>query len=243
MNRMWKTMILITIGAILVSCGQPVTEAPQAEAAAEETGPDPTVVDAEHYKVEFENDQVRVLRINYGPGEASVMHFHPDSVAVFLTDHHISFERPDGSSEEVQMGAGEHIYSPAEQHLPTNLGDGPLELILVELKSPGAATSGESGPDSTVVDQDHYKVEFENDQVRVLRINYGPGEASVMHYHPESVAVFLADHHVSFEKPDGSTEEAQIGAGVHSYAPAEQHLPTNVGEEPLELILVELKGS
>ena len=28
---------------------------------------DPVIVDSNHYKVEFENDQVRVLRIKYGP--------------------------------------------------------------------------------------------------------------------------------------------------------------------------------
>ena len=136
MKRMWKTVILIAIGAAVVSCGQPETEGPTAEPVlvVEATGPDPTVVDADHYKVEFENDQVRILRIAYGPGETSVMHHHPERVAVFLTDHHVSFEGPDGSSEEVQVGAGEHIYGTAEQHLPTNLGDEPLELILVELK-------------------------------------------------------------------------------------------------------------
>lgn len=30
------------------------------------TGPDPVIVDSEHYTVEFENDKVRVLRIKYG---------------------------------------------------------------------------------------------------------------------------------------------------------------------------------
>ena len=47
---------------------------------------DAVKVDSKHYKVEFENDQVRVLRITYGPGEKSVMHEHPDAYAVFLTD-------------------------------------------------------------------------------------------------------------------------------------------------------------
>src|ERR1035437_1038313 len=47
---------------------------------------DPVKVDPKHYKVEFENAQVRVLRITYGPHEKSVMHSHPASVAVFLTD-------------------------------------------------------------------------------------------------------------------------------------------------------------
>ncbi len=145
MNRPFGTLLVIALALVaLVSCGHHASDEPDAAAEAAEpdsgaakapeTGPDPTVVDADHYTVEFENDQVRILRIAYGPGETSVMHNHPESVAVFLTDHHVSFEGPDGSSEEVQVEAGEHKYGPAEQHLPTNLGDEPFELILVELK-------------------------------------------------------------------------------------------------------------
>src|SRR5260370_33394205 len=46
---------------------------------------DPIKVDAKHYKVEFENEQVRALRITYGPHEKSAMHHHPANVAGFLT--------------------------------------------------------------------------------------------------------------------------------------------------------------
>ena len=38
---------------------------------------DPAKVDPKHYRVEFENEHVRVVRINYGPHEKSVMHYHP----------------------------------------------------------------------------------------------------------------------------------------------------------------------
>jgi hypothetical protein len=38
---------------------------------------DPVRVDPKHYKVEFENEKVRVLRIKYGSHEKSVMHGHP----------------------------------------------------------------------------------------------------------------------------------------------------------------------
>ena len=57
---------------------------------------DPVKVDPKHYKVEFENAQVRVLRIHYGPGEKSVTHAHPNSVAVFLKDMHSKFDLADG---------------------------------------------------------------------------------------------------------------------------------------------------
>jgi hypothetical protein len=55
---------------------------------------DPVRVDPQHYTVEFENDQVRVLRIRYGPHEKSVMHGHPAGLAVFLADTRGKFQTP-----------------------------------------------------------------------------------------------------------------------------------------------------
>jgi quercetin dioxygenase-like cupin family protein len=101
---------------------------------------DPVKVDGNHYKVEFENDQVRVLRIKVGPKEKSIMHQHPDAVAIFLTDVNGKFTFPDGKSEAVTSKAGDARWTPAITHLPENAGDQPFEVILVELKSKPAAT-------------------------------------------------------------------------------------------------------
>jgi len=98
-------------------------------------GQDPTVVDGKHYTVEFENDQVRVLRINYAPGEESVMHEHPNGVAVFLTDGDTEMKLGDGTTIEDIRKSGEASWAPAGKHLPKNIGDNRSELILVELKS------------------------------------------------------------------------------------------------------------
>ena len=95
---------------------------------------DPLKVDPKHYKVEFENDRVRVLRITYGPREKSVMHGHPATVAVFLTENRARFTFPDGRTEERSWTPGQTMLIPAEEHLPENLTDKPLELVLVELK-------------------------------------------------------------------------------------------------------------
>jgi quercetin dioxygenase-like cupin family protein len=100
---------------------------------------DPIKVDPNHYKVEFENDQVRVLRVSYGPHEKSVMHEHPMAVGVHLTDLRGKFTLPDGKTEEISGKAGEAKLYPAGSHLPENLSDKPLELILVELKAKSAS--------------------------------------------------------------------------------------------------------
>lgn len=96
---------------------------------------DAVKVDPKHYKVEFENDQVRVLRISYGPGEKSVMHEHPANIAVFLADAKGRFTLPDGKSQEVSMKAGTTQWDAGGKHLPENVGDKGFELIVVELKS------------------------------------------------------------------------------------------------------------
>jgi quercetin dioxygenase-like cupin family protein len=95
---------------------------------------DPVKVDPQHYKVMFENSQVRVLKIHYGPHEKSVMHMHPDSVVTYLTDAHTKFTMPDGTSREVSGKAGEALWTPAGSHLPENMSDTPFDAILVELK-------------------------------------------------------------------------------------------------------------
>jgi quercetin dioxygenase-like cupin family protein len=95
---------------------------------------DPVSVDSKHYKVVLENDQVRVLRITYAPGEKSVMHDHPASVAVFLTDADGKFTLPDGKTEDMHVKAGSVEWDKGGKHLPESIGSKPFELILVELK-------------------------------------------------------------------------------------------------------------
>jgi quercetin dioxygenase-like cupin family protein len=95
--------------------------------------------------------------------------------------------------------------------------------------------------DAAKVDPAHYKVEVENDQVRILRFHYGPHEKSVMHSHPNSVVVFLSDGKVKFSFPDGKTQDASGKAGDTQFTPAQVHLPENVGDKSIEGIVVELK--
>jgi len=100
---------------------------------------DPVKVDPKHYSVELENEQVRVLKIHYGPHEKSVMHEHPAAVAVFLSDGDVKFSFPDGKTQESHPKAGSAMWTPAGKHLPENLGDKPFDVMLVELKGKSAA--------------------------------------------------------------------------------------------------------
>src|SRR6202035_5943608 len=95
---------------------------------------DAVKVDPKHYTVVSENDQVRILKAHYGPHEKSVMHSHPASVAVFLTNSKGAFHLPDGTSQTLAGKACHTLYSPATVHLPENTGDEAMDVIVIELK-------------------------------------------------------------------------------------------------------------
>ena len=95
---------------------------------------DPVKLDPKHYKVEFENDKVRAIRVKYGPREKSMMHGHPNAIAVFLEDARAKFTYPDGKTENFEMKAGQAMWFPAVEHLPENMLDKPVHLLFIELK-------------------------------------------------------------------------------------------------------------
>ena len=96
---------------------------------------DPVKSDPKHYKVEFENDRVRALRVTYGPGEKSPLHAHPAHVAVFLTDGKIRIPSHHGKTALHDIKRGGVGFAEAESHAPENVGDRAFELVVVELRS------------------------------------------------------------------------------------------------------------
>jgi quercetin dioxygenase-like cupin family protein len=186
---------------------------------------------------------VRVLRWTEAPREKVPMHEHPALVSISLSANKTRFTFPDGKTREADSKAGEATWGDPEKHSSESLSDSMAEVIQVELKQkPGAAmTALPAAEDSVAVDPKHYKVVFQNDRVRVLRIHYGPKEKSVMHAHPANVAVFITDGKTTFTLPDGKTIALDIKAGQVQWGASEKHLPENTGAKPFELILVELR--
>ncbi|SRR5712692_10350427 len=96
---------------------------------------DPVKVDPNNWKVEFENAQVRVLRVHIPPHGKLGMHDHPANVVITLVDSHVKDILPDGKSSDNQFKAGQATWRAAVKHANENLGDTAVESILVELKA------------------------------------------------------------------------------------------------------------
>jgi beta-alanine degradation protein BauB len=203
---------------------------------------DSVKADAAHHKVEFENDQVRVVRYMIPPGDKTANHSHPNNVNIFLADANAKVITPDGKTAELHGKAGAVAWRGPITHVVENTGDKPIEGVLIEPKKPSSALPA-GAQDVAAADPKHTKVEFENDQVRVIRYHYDPGDKSPMHGHPDNVQVMLTDSQSNVTTADGRTAPSSGKAGEAHWRQAVQHSVQNTGNKAFEGILVEMKGA
>src|ERR1700720_4002916 len=111
----------------------PVTQEPGVDMSHE-----CTVADPEHYHVEFENEDVRVIRCRI-PGRDKVkMHNHPfGSVIIFMTDQNLRQTLENGMTEEAHNKAGHVLWGTGSQarHMGENVTDQLYEYIRVDVKA------------------------------------------------------------------------------------------------------------
>ncbi len=100
---------------------------------------DAVKVDPAHHKVVFENDQIRVVRWVVSAGDKTGKHSHPASLIVLLTDYDARVTTGDGKSTEVHSKAGSALWREALTHVVENIGQHPMEGIIVEPKKAAAA--------------------------------------------------------------------------------------------------------
>ena len=168
----------------------------------------------------FENEHVRVFQIVPGDGQEPSPR-DPETPMVRVGLNGVSV-RCDGK-------------------FPPEAADSVEQEVWVEVKSaPEHSEPGEL--DAVALDPDRYRVEFEDERVRMVRLRFEPGEQGSMVAHPSRVLVTLTDVHVKVAFPDGSVDERQAPAGIAGWLTAETVQMENLADEPLEVVLVEPKG-
>ena len=118
---------------------------------------DPTKVEPKHYRLDFENDHVRVLSVTYGPHEKSGLHDHPGGVGVSITEAHLRFTDENGKVREVFSKAGEARWYPPFKHRVENLGDTTYQGVYIEVKKISTASNGSADP-TTAMDEETKKI-------------------------------------------------------------------------------------
>ena len=119
---------ILAMTILLASCKEAPIAAPM-----DLVKEDPVKVDPTHYKIEFENDQVRLLHATYGPHEKSPMHSHPDYAIIGATGGNTRETTEGGKIVESTGGPGVGS-GKAMRHSMENLGDKPFESYILEYK-------------------------------------------------------------------------------------------------------------
>jgi quercetin dioxygenase-like cupin family protein len=194
-------------------------------------GQDPVTIDPAHHKVELENADVRVLRITFGPGETAPVHDHPNGVAVILTDSTNRLTPPGQTPTETPQKRGDVVLLTAGKHSVENTGKTRSEVILVELKRPGATGYKGTALDPVKLVPKNYVVAAENAHARAIHLRSAVGDPSVLHEHPSNVVVTLAD-----------TRTAKAGTVTWAAGPEKHGGESKTVTEANDVIIVEIKS-
>ena len=93
-------------------------------------------VDPDRYLVDFENELVRVVRLRFAPREKGVLVTHPPRVLATLSEVSVKLLFQDGRTDERGAPAGVAAWLDLETLQTENAADQPLEVVLVEPKTP-----------------------------------------------------------------------------------------------------------
>lgn len=180
---------------------------------------------SDSYQVSFENEFVRIVNVSIPPGQTPAI-YTPSALPLVRIDlDSLKTRYCDAASRQ-------------ELARPS---DNAVREIRVEIKAAPSAKA--LALDAVRVDPARYKIDFENDKVRVVRLGFAAREKGVMVAHPPRVLVTLTDVSVKLIFQDGRADKRGAPAGVAAWLEAETLQTENASNQPLEVVLVEPKSA
>ena len=179
----------------------------------------------------LDTPQARVIVATLQPRTpAASNNGHATNRVLIYLDDGVMSRTEGGQTTKTEFHRGDVRWRPASgAYTAENLSDHPVRILEIDLKGQAAAETRVSALDPVTVDPQHYKLEFENAQVRVLRIHYGPHEKGRTHEHIlNRVVVYLND------QPGAKADEVRL-------AGAATHAEENASGQPADRLAVELK--
>ncbi len=169
---------------------------------------DPYTVAADHYHLVFENQWVKATRVTYGPHDTAPVHDHPPNpvtVFVYVTDggvlqfKHMTGLRVKGYEIDrppVKAGSIRVAHGAPETHSVIYKGDQPTEYARLELRTEpiDRPLRDVRLPPYTFDKPSGSEQQFENGQLRILRVLCEAGQKCPASDHPDdpSVVVILS---------------------------------------------------
>ena len=201
---------------------------------------DATKVAPALYKLVKDTMGIRVLEVNYQPGDSSALHSHPDNALYVIQGGKAEFTEKDGSKQVVDMKSGMTMIGGSETHGVKNVGKTTLKAILVEVNRPNTKGSFDIALDATKVAAKFYKVAQDSLNMRIVMVDYKPGDVSVLHSHPDLAMYVLSPSKAEFTEKDGSKRVMTLDKGMVIVIPADTHSVKNIGSTHAKVVLFEV---
>ena len=179
----------------------------------------------------LDTPQARVIVATLQPRTPSMARTgHATNRVIIFLDDGVMTRKEGEQVTTIEFHRGDVRWRPASgAYTAENISDHPIRLLEIDLKGAPAGPAPVSKLDPVAVDAKHYKVELENDQVRVLRVHYEPHDKGQTHEHIlNRVVLYLND---------------QTGAKADDVrlAGAATHAEENASDRAADRIAVELK--
>jgi hypothetical protein len=145
--------------------------------------------------VKIDSPQARVIVVTEQPHQKSAGEERSLNRVLIYLDGGEIIETAAGKARKLEFKAGEAHWSPPRGPYTLECNsDHPIRIVEIELKNIPRQPPALSPIDPLKVDPTHYTLEFENNQVRVLRVRFGPHEEGVRHEHVlNHIVVYLND--------------------------------------------------
>lgn len=244
-------LLVLGISLALIACNQQGQKGEQAttdttqedtmQPAGTETMPDGVQAAPDLYKVLNDSMGIRIVEAAYKPGDSSAMHSHHDNVVYMDVGGTATFYDKDGSKMENTLPTGTSMVRAAEVHSVKNTGKAPLRAILVEVNRPIKAMSFDTSLDATKVAPSQYKLVKDTLGLRVIEVNFKPGQTAGMHSHPDAALYVVEGSTAEFTGKDDSKRVLELKKGMTLVVPADTHSVKNTGKTTMKGILVEVK--
>ena len=205
----------------------------------------PELVSPDIYKVLLDNNDVKVLEVTFGPGQSDNMHDHNPVTFYLVEGGKAQVTLPDGTVNEREIPTGFTGHNTDKvRHQVKNIGENIIKIILVEHKKirSKSSTINKDYLFPEKVSPDVYKVLLENDNIKVLEVEFEPGQGDNMHDHNPMIAYILQGGKAQATLPDGTTNEREVPSGVSFFAKeGQRHQAKNIGDNTIKILLVEYK--
>jgi hypothetical protein len=179
----------------------------------------------------LDTPQARVIVATLQPHTPAVAkNGHATNRLLIYLDDGVMTRKEGEQSTRIEFRRGDVRWRPASgAYISENVSDHPVRILEVDLKGPPAGPAPASALDPAKVDAKHYKVELDNEYVRVLRIHYEAHEKGQTHEHILNRVVLYVN-----DQTGGKADEVRL-------AGAATHAEENTSGQSADRIAVELK--